>query len=225
MSGAVKPVRTYDNRRRTERSRQRQRRVVDATAQLVVVEGYAGTSMAAVAAAAEVSVPWLYKTFGPKPALAKRTYDVLLAGDLDEEPMARREAYLALAASRDLRDQVARHAAIARGITERAGAFTAALLAAARAGEPELRELARTLDGERLIGAEMFVRLLAEAGTLPAGADPELARDVVWLHTSFDVHRLLILDRGWSADAYERWYAESLYASLTGPAVRSPVTS
>src|SRR5918995_5306727 len=99
MSGGVKPVRAYDNRGRTERSHERQRRVVDVVGRLVVAEGYAGTSMAAVAAAAGVSVPRLYKTFGTKPALVKRTYDALLAGDLDEVPMAQREAYQAIATS------------------------------------------------------------------------------------------------------------------------------
>ena len=48
--------------------------------------------MADLAAEAGVSVPLLYKVFGPKPQLVKRIYDVLLAGDVDPEPVAERPA-------------------------------------------------------------------------------------------------------------------------------------
>jgi hypothetical protein len=42
----------------------------------------------------------------------------------------------------------------------------------------------------------------------------ERARDLIWLHTAPDTYRLLVLERGWSLDDYERWFATSLAAAL-----------
>src|SRR5215211_7330952 len=102
MPSAVKPgSRPYDNSARVASSRARQLRVAEVTAQMLVERGYGATTMASVAAAAEVSVPWLYKVFGPKPALVKRVYDLLLAGDSDTVPLAQRPAFRALTAETD----------------------------------------------------------------------------------------------------------------------------
>ena len=58
-----------------------------------------------------MSVPLLYRVFGPKPRLVKRVYDVLLAGDVDPVPVADRPALAALAADPDPRAKLARYAA------------------------------------------------------------------------------------------------------------------
>ena len=42
----------------------------------------------------------------------------------------------------------------------------------------------------------------------------ERARDLIWLHTAPDTYRLLVLERGWALDEYERWLATSLAAAL-----------
>ena len=108
--------------------------------------------MADLAAEAGVSVPLLYKVFGTKPQLVKRVYDVLLAGDMDPVPVAERPALQALVADPDPRGKLARYAALGRAMSERAGPLVSSLLAAARAGEPELRAFAATIDRERLAG-------------------------------------------------------------------------
>ena len=175
--------------------------------------------MADLAEAAGVSVPLLYKVFGPKPQLVKQVYDVLLAGDVDPVPVAKRPAFQALAADPDPRGKLARYAALSRTMDERAGALTSALLAAARAGEPELQGFAATIDRERLAGATALATQLAETGALAPGLGVERARDLIWLHTAPDTYRLLVLERGWSMDEYERWFAASLAAALLpGPA-------
>jgi AcrR family transcriptional regulator len=170
--------------------------------------------MADVAAEAGVSVPLLYKVFGPKPQLVKRIYDVLLAGDVDPEPVAERPALQALAADPDPRGKLARYAALGRAMAGRAGPVVSALLAAARAGEPELRAFAATIDRERLAGASALATHLAECGALAPGLGVDRARDLIWLHTAPDTYRLLVLERGWVLDDYERWLATSLTAAL-----------
>ena len=87
-------------------------------------------AMADLAAEAGVSVPLLYKVFGPKPQLVKRVYDVLLAGDVDPVPVAERPALQALAADPDPRGKLTGYAALGRAMAERAGSLVSALLTA-----------------------------------------------------------------------------------------------
>jgi AcrR family transcriptional regulator len=223
LPGPVK-TRAYDNARRAAAARRTQERVVETAQRLLLERGYAGLAMADVAAEAGVSVPLLYKVFGPKPQLVKRIYDVLLAGDVDPEPVAERPALQALAADPDPRGKLARYAALGRAMAGRAGPVVSALLAAARAGEPELRAFAATIDRERLAGASALATHLAECGALAPGVGVDRARDLIWLHTAPDTYRLLVLERGWVLDDYERWLATSLTAALL-PAPPPPTSS
>jgi len=224
LSGPVK-TRAYDNARRAAAARLTEQRVVETAQRLLLERGYAGLAMADLAAEAGVSVPLLYKVFGPKPQLVKRIYDVLLAGDVDPEPVAERPALQALAADPDPRGKLARYAALGRAMAERAGPLVSALLAAARAGEPELRAFAATIDRERLAGASALATHLAECGALSPALALDRARDLIWLHTAPDTYRLLVLERGWALDDYERWLATSLTAALLPAPVPPPTSS
>jgi AcrR family transcriptional regulator len=224
LPGPVK-TRAYDNARRAAAARRTEQRVVETAQRLLLERGYAGLAMADLAAEAGVSVPLLYKVFGPKPQLVKRIYDVLLAGDVDPEPVAARPALQALAADPDPRGKLARYAALGRAMAERAGPLVSALLAAARAGEPELRAFAATIDRERLAGASALAAHLAECGALSPALAVDRARDLIWLHTAPDTYRLLVLERGWALDDYERWLATSLTAALLPAPVPPPTSS
>ena len=224
MPGPVK-TRAYDNARRAAAARLTEQRVVETAQRLLLERGYGGLAMADLAAEAGVSVPLLYKVFGPKPQLVKRIYDVLLAGDVDPEPVAERPALQALAADPDPRGKLARYAALGRAMAERAGPLVSALLAAARAGEPELRAFAATIDRERLAGASALAAHLAECGALSPALAVDRARDLIWLHTAPDTYRLLVLERGWALDDYERWLATSLTAALLPAPVPPPTSS
>jgi AcrR family transcriptional regulator len=218
LEPAVKEsVRSYDSSGRVQSSRARQLRVAEVAGRLIVEQGYARTTMADVAAAAEVSVPWLYKVFGAKPLLVKRAYDVLLAGDADPVPLAQRPAFRALAAETDPRRVIERYAAISRDLISRVGPLAAALLSAAHSGDADLADLASTISHERLFGATTVTDHLAELGALAPGMAPRQARDVVWTLISPEVYRMLALERGWSGRQYERWLAGILTAALLDP--------
>ena len=212
----ARPVKTrpYDNARRAAAARRTQERVVETAHRLLLERGYAGLAMAELAEQAGVSVPLLYKVFGPKPQLVKRVYDVLLAGDIDPVPVAERPALQALAADPDPRGKLVRYAALSRAMAARAGPLVGVLLAAARAGEPDLQAFAATIDRERLAGAAALAAQLAETGALAPGLSVDRARDLIWLHTAPDTYRLLVLERGWTMEEYERWFATSLAAAL-----------
>jgi hypothetical protein len=71
---------------------------------------------------------------------------------------------------------------------------------------------------ERLTGATALATHLAETGALAPGLTVERARDLIWLHTAPDIYRLLVLERGWTLDDYQLWFATSLATALLAQA-------
>lgn len=215
MSADVKgSPRSYDRSGRLRSSGERQLRVADVAAQLLVERGYAATTVADIAQAAQVSVPWLYKVFGPKPKMVKRVYDLLLAGDLDPVPIAARPAFRALASETDPQMVVQRYASISRDLVSRMGPLAAALLAAGHSGHGDVAALAETLGRERYFGATAVSDHLAGLGALAPGLTLEEARDIVWTLISPEVYRMLVLERHWSESGYESWLTRTMTAAL-----------
>src|SRR5579863_9760958 len=79
MAEAVK--RRYDNSRRLAQVRATRAKVIDAAKQLFIEHGYPATTLEAVADAADVALPTLYRLFGSKRALLKEVLDTSLSGD------------------------------------------------------------------------------------------------------------------------------------------------
>jgi AcrR family transcriptional regulator len=212
---AVKP-RSYDNRNRAHQARLTRRRIVAAAQELLLAQGYGATTLASVAGAAGVSVDTVYKAFGSKAGLLKAAYDTALAGDDEPVAMADRPEFRAMVDESDGRRTVELYAAIARQLGERLGPLLEVLLAT-RGSDPDLDAFATTIDRERLIGAEMFVRHLAETAKLRADVDIQRARDVLWTLNSPEVYLLLVSKRGWTGEAYERWLVAALTDELVAP--------
>ena len=208
--------RSYRSPLREEQARLTQRRILDAAYALLLEQGYTATTMAAVAARAGVSGQTVYKTFGSKPALAKRVYDVTLVGDDEPVPFAERPEVVALHAETDPRRFLAGYAALGRGLIERLGPLLRVLLAGARAGDPELRELVDRLNAERLVGAGQVAGRLAELGALRVDLDK--ARDAIWTLNSVEVWSLLTEQRGWSGDEYAEWVGRAMADAVLRPA-------
>lgn len=209
--------RAYDNTRRAEQARLTRRQVLAAARDLLTERGPAAVTMRDVAAHAGVSAETVKKAFGTKTALIKAVYDVTLAGDDEPVPMIDRPEIQAVFAADGPRDKLARYAAAARQVGERVGPILAKLLAAARGGDPELAQFRTTINGERLAGAGAVVSHLAATGGLRGDLEPDHARDIVWTLISPEVYELLVNDRGWSPDEYERWLARALVDALAAP--------
>lgn len=48
-----------------------------------------------------------------------------------------------------------------------------------------------------------------------SGLSLERARDVMWMLTSRDPYRMLVVEKKWRADEYERWLADALIRELS----------
>ena len=79
---------------------------------------------------------------------------------------------------------------------------------------PELARLGRQKESQRYQRQEGTIAFLRSSGKLRAGLDYTTARDIFWALTGRDVYRMLVRERGWSADKYEHWLANTLVDSL-----------
>src|SRR5207302_145632 len=58
------------------------------------------------------------------------------------------------------------------------------------------------------------VQSVADKAALRADLEIERAGDILWAINNFSTWQLLVVERGWSAEEYERWSAEAACAEL-----------
>jgi AcrR family transcriptional regulator len=209
--------RNYDGSRRREQAAITQQRVVSAARELFLARGYAATTMADVAAAADVVVQTVYSSAGGKAALAKRVWDVTIAGDFEPVPLQARAQVQAIRSERDPRRVLTLYAALSRDVYQRLGPLARVLRAGADRDE-ELRALIDTTERERLAGTGAIAAHLHAAGVLRPGLAADRAGHRIWALNGGEVADGLTLRCGWSLDEYEVWLAESMIAAvLPGP--------
>ncbi len=210
----VKAARRYDSTRRREQAQRIRVAVLEAAHRLFLEHGYAATTIAAIAEAADVSVDTIYKSFANKAGLVRAIRDHRLAGDA-EVPTEQ--------VSDRMRDQEADIATVVAGW----GRFTAEvmprvapillLVGTAASVSAEMAALQEELDGDRLTRMTHNARHLADRGALRSGLTPEQARDIMWLYSSPELYERLVLHRGWTLPEYGRFVGDALAAALLPP--------
>lgn len=193
--------RPYDSSGRQAQAARNRRSVIDACYQLLLTEGQHATTLRRVAERAGVSPETVYKTFGSKAVLIKAVYDVTVAGDDQQVPIAARPQVQAIIEAADPGEKVDRYARMAREIAVR----TAPLLAAL-----DDEDLTRTADTERRNGIRGFLGHLRDAGALSDDIDFDEAVETVFLLLAPRAYRTLTYEQEWSDDRFEHWLAATL---------------
>src|SRR5690349_12346119 len=93
MAGDVKPRRRYDSPRRREQAAATRRQILEAARPLFERQGYAATTMAAIAAEAGVAGKTVYLAFDSKSGVLRALWNLQLRGDEDHVPVAERSWY------------------------------------------------------------------------------------------------------------------------------------
>lgn len=206
--------RRYDSPLRREQARLTERRILDSAGALFVDLGYAGTTMARIAVDAGVAAQTVYKAFASKAALAKRLYDVTLAGDDDDVPLGDRPEFTTVRSDPDPRRALAAYARVGRLVAERLNPLYGVLLAGAQAGDEDLRALVEVTERERMTGTGFMARRLAELDGLRPGLPVRRANEILWALTGPELQRRFVGECGWSYDEYETWLADTMAASV-----------
>jgi AcrR family transcriptional regulator len=202
----------YNNSQRAVSAASTRAHVLAAAHQLFLSNGFSGTTIRSVAESAGVSQETIYKSFGNKAAVLKAVYDVALAGDADEVPLAARPEALAVLNATTPKASALAYAELARIVAVRTDPLLRVLLRS-RGSDRALDAFATTTDGERLIGAQHFVSHWRAQGWLRDGLTDDRAAEIVWALNSPEP-RWLLLDHGWSQPDLTRWLAEMIHVSV-----------
>lgn len=203
------PKRRYDASRRQAHALESRRRVLAAAHALFVDRGFAATTIAAIAAAADVSVPTVYAGFTTKAELLRRAIEVAFAGDDEPVAVADRPTATWVYEADTAEELVGRYAVMMGELAARAGQIYGVLVAAADA-EPELADLLRTFEAQRLRSATMMAEAVDARGGLPPGRTVAEARDLIWLCNAPEVYVMLCGKRRWSTRRYVAWARNAL---------------
>jgi TetR/AcrR family transcriptional regulator, regulator of autoinduction and epiphytic fitness len=205
--------RPYDNTRRQAQVRATRLRIIEAAKALFIEHGYPATTLEATAAAADTSLPTLYRLFSSKRALLKAVLDVSFGGDDEPVAFGGRPEVQAAQAEQDPVALVRAFARIGREFMERSSAIMHVLATAAQV-DSDAAQLMEQIRRQRRTGQSRIVAALSARDAL----DPELefseAVDITYVALSPDVHRILTVECGWTDEKYEQWLVLSLRALL-----------
>lgn len=208
---AVNTKRRYDSARRQEQARQTREAIIDTARQAFLRDGFAPTTIAAIAAGARVSVDTIYKAFGGKPGLVRAICQQALAGEGPIPAEARSNALQAVES--DPRRIIRGWGRLTTEVAPRV-APVLLLVRDAAVSDPEMASLQSEIEDQRLERMTDNARRLARAGHLRANVTVEQAGEILWTYSSPALYELLVLTRGWPIDRYGEFIAEAMIAAL-----------
>jgi AcrR family transcriptional regulator len=197
---------------RQEQAAVTRRRILDAGRRLFFRDGYAATTLKAVAIEAGVAVQTVYAVFGSKAAILAELRSLVVT--LPEADGAFRAAM----EQPTIEGRLAMFARSIRVRWELAGDIVKVNEDAARA-DPAVRAGVATARERRQQGIASLAQGLASE--LAPEMDVARATSLLDALTLHDLFAQLVDVHGWSAEAYETWLAEQLVANLaprTAPA-------
>ena len=213
MAEPVKTTRRYDSPRRREQAAATRRIVLDAAQPLFERQGYAATTMAAIAEGAGVSLKTVYVIFETKSGVLRALWNLLLRGDDDDVPVAERAWYREVVEEPDPERQLRLGARGARRVKERAGALMGVIRTAAEL-DPDIAALWGRIQSEFHANQRVIVQSLHDRGALRPGLGVDRATDVLWTLNHPDVWLLLVGQRGWTPAQFEAWFGDTVVAQL-----------
>jgi AcrR family transcriptional regulator len=214
MAERVKP-RRYHSPRREQQAAATRAAILEAAQRLFERDGYAATTMAAIAKEAGVALKTVYLAFETKSGLLRALWHLLLRGDEEDVPIDRRPWYQAVLAEPDAERALRLGAHQARLVKERAGALLGVIRAAA-AVDPDAAELWGRIESEFYDNQKRVVQALHDKGALRPGLGVERGADIMWTLNHPELWHLLVGARGWSPAQYERWFGDTVVDQLLG---------
>jgi AcrR family transcriptional regulator len=183
------------------------RTILQAARELFAEQGFANTTVKALAERAGVAVQTIYATFGSKAGVVMGLVDLL-----DEEAGVE-VIHADIQRTEDPREVLRLAARIGRQIRERCGD----IVNMARQGASTDERLASALgEGIRRRHAALatITQTLHSQKALRDGLDPQTAADIASALLSDEICDVLVDQRHWSYDRYEHWLADALAQQL-----------
>jgi len=202
-------------RTRRERAKATRTRISRAAYELFCERGYAATTMAEVARRAGVASQTVYFTFHTKPDLLAGAYELAVMGEDDPRPPAAQPWYAVAAAAPTIRAALP-HVVGGTGEIERRVAPLTIVVRAAAQGDEESRAVWERHEQLRVDGFRGLVAMLATKAPLRAGLEPEPATRLLLLLLGPWPYLALVIDGGWSHEAWAAWAERAVAEQVFG---------
>jgi TetR/AcrR family transcriptional regulator, regulator of autoinduction and epiphytic fitness len=207
-----KKRRAYHSPRRKEQAEATRREILDSAERLFLDNGYVATSMAAIAKEAGVALKTVYLAFETKSGLLRALWHRNLRGGREDVPVAEQSWFLEVLEEPDPAEALRLNARNSKQVKTRIAPLGAVLLSGA-AADPEVEALSERIWSQFYENQLEVVKALHRRGALKKGLGVKRAADVLWTLNHPRTY-LLLLDRGWTPEQYERWLAEITISEL-----------
>jgi AcrR family transcriptional regulator len=207
--------RAYDSSRRRAQAAATRRDILAAAQRLFEQQGYAATTIAAIAAEAGVALKTVYLAFETKRGVLRALWNLLLRGDQGEVPVAERSWYREVLAEPDPQRQLRLNARNSRAVKTRIAGMLKVIRDAAPV-DRDIEALWQRIQTEFYANQRVIVERLAERKALRRGLGVDRATDILWTLNHPDVWQLLVAERGWTPEQYEQWFGDTACAQLLG---------
>jgi AcrR family transcriptional regulator len=212
MPRDVNDRRPYRSPRREQQALETREAILNAALAQFARVGLPGTTIRGVATEAGVAPETVYAAFRSKAGLlaALGERNLSLRGNGESAPL---ELVREMLATEDLERQLDLWSRIGPMIWERNWAIVDAL----RVGGGTDDELAagyRQASGGRMGLLTPLAQAWERRGLLRPDLDVAGAAELLWLYTSPDIYRLLVIERGWPAKRYSAWLRDAAASLL-----------
>lgn len=184
------------------------RTILGAARKLFAERGYARTPIRLIATEAGVVPQTIYAHFGSKAGVLTGLVDLL------DDEAGIPDLVAAVDTLTDPRDLIGLLATVSRQVRERCGDIVRMLRSGA-AVDPDIAGSQREGQRRNRLGVELVIARIRELGewsVIPCAVDIAVAL------MSMDVYHELVVEAGWSHDAYEEWLRHTLVEAVLVPA-------
>jgi AcrR family transcriptional regulator len=220
MAERVNPKRRYESPRRREQAAATRLHILHAAHRLFEQQGYAATTMAAIATEAGVALKTVYLAFETKSGVVRALWDVLLRGPRDR-PVAAQPWYREVIEERDPHRRLRLNARNSRVVKTRIGALLQVIRGAAPL-DADIAALWDHIQADFYDNQRAIVQQLHHTQSLRPDLDVTRATDILWTLNHPDLWQLLVGARGWTPEQYEQWFGDTACAQLLRPGTRHP---
>lgn len=212
---SVRKKRSYNSESRKVQSQKTKNRILASAKMLFESKGFEEVTINEIAQEAQVSAPSIYTIFQSKRGVLLGLMDealspaqhAALVEQVTQEKCPRRRLEITATISRQLYDAEKVQLSFLRG---------ASIL------DPVFKGIEIERERRRYQRQKATVEAMASEKAFRKDLSLTKVRDILWAFTGRDFYRMLVIERGWSSDEYEKWLAELLIQVLLNQKKRSP---
>ncbi len=204
---STRKKRSYTSESRQAQSRKTKDRILASAKMLFESKGFEKVTIEEIAREAQVSAPSIYSIFQSKRGVLLGLMDEALSPEQHEalvekikiEKCPRKRLEITATISRQLYDAEKAQLSFLRG---------ASIL------DPVFKGLEIERERRRHQRQKETVEAMANEKAFIDNLSLSKIRDILWAFTGRDFYRMLVIERSWSSDEYEKWLAELLIQVL-----------